>query len=295
MNEDLTVKSKVSCTLPNRVINIEIRSLWNRYDFLWENLNPDVNILIGINGSGKTTLFNIIDSLLSGNVKLLKDYKVNAIVELSDRKIVYTTKTTVNDLQKQIDNICYQKVSTFDVPLRDKKGKKEFSQLYQELYDLIYDIGGQSPSFSDYRLKATNFPQEASKVNNRITTFFNTVNRLFRGTQKTIQIDPYTNHMEFKDQEEILPLYKLSSGEKQLLIILLKVFLMDERPAILLMDEPEISLHVEWQHILFEEIRLLNPNCQIITSTHSPSLFGDGWSDKLFFVEDLISPIHKAK
>ena len=64
----------------------------------------------------------------------------------------------------------------------------------------------------------------------------------------------------------------------------MRVFLMEEQPYILLMDEPEISLHIEWQYKLFEEIRHLNPNCQIITSTHSPSLFGDGWGDKLVFV-----------
>jgi predicted ATP-dependent endonuclease of OLD family len=54
------------------------------------------------------------------------------------------------------------------------------------------------------------------------------------------------------------------------------------------MDEPEISLHIEWQYRLFEEIQKLNPHCQIITSTHSPSLFGDGWGDKLVFIEDLL-------
>jgi predicted ATPase len=32
----------------------------------------------------------------------------------------------------------------------------------------------------------------------------------------------------------------------------------------------------------------LNPNCQLIIATHSPSIFGNGREDKLFFVEDLI-------
>lgn len=114
------------------------------------------------------------------------------------------------------------------------------------------------------------------------------MNRLFAKTQKTIQIDPHTNHLIFIDDGEVIPLYKLSSGEKQLLLILMRVFLMEEQPYVLLMDEPEISLHIEWQYKLFEEIRCLNPNCQIITSTHSPSLFGDGWGDKLVFVEDLV-------
>ena len=114
------------------------------------------------------------------------------------------------------------------------------------------------------------------------------MNHLFAGTGKTIEIDPMTNQVVFRDGNEIIHLYKLSSGEKQLLIILLRVFLMDEQPYILLMDEPEISLHIEWQYSLFEEIQKLNPHCQIITSTHSPSLFGDGWGDKLVFIEDLL-------
>jgi predicted ATP-dependent endonuclease of OLD family len=47
------------------------------------------------------------------------------------------------------------------------------------------------------------------------------------------------------------------------------------------MDEPEISLHIEWQQRLIDVIRDLNPNCQIIISNHSSSIFGQGWGDKL--------------
>jgi len=273
----------------NQIQSIEIRNLWRKYDFCWKNLNPDVNILIGINGSGKTTLFNIIDSLFRADVKPLKVFGVDATLKVGDRIIEYNPKTTVAELKKGLADISYLKISTFDVPMKDKpKAGKEYSQLYNELHEIVYNIGGECSSFSDYRLKATNFPEQAGKINQRIHRFYDTVNRLFAKTEKTIEIDPHTNHLIFIDHGEVIPLYKLSSGEKQLLIILLRVFLMEEQPYILLMDEPEISLHIEWQYRLFEEIRGLNPKCQIITSTHSPSLFGDGWGDKLFFVEDLV-------
>lgn len=269
--------------------SIEIRNLWRKYDFLWENLNPDVNILIGINGSGKTTLFNIIDSIMLADVKRLKAYGVEVKIELHDNVVQYNQKMTGNELKTALKNVKYQKISTFDVPFRDRpKAGREYSQLYNELHAIVYDIGGNTPSFSDYRLKATNFPEQAGRINERIRTLFKTVDRLFAKTGKIIQIDPQTNHLVFIDDGEVIPLYKLSSGEKQLLLILMRVFLMEEAPYILLMDEPEISLHIEWQYILFEEIRRLNQNCQIITSTHSPSLFGGGWGDKLVFVEDLI-------
>lgn len=276
--------------MANVVHSIEIRNLWKKYNFLWTGLKPDVNILIGINGSGKTTLFNILDSILTADVKRLKGYGVEVDIRVDEERIEYRSKTTVAELRTRLSRVKYQKISTFDVPYRDRlKAGREYSQLYNELHTLVYDIGGNNPSFSDYRLKATNFPEEAARINERIRTLFETVDRLFAKTGKTIRIDPHTNHLIFLDDGEVIPLYKLSSGEKQLLLILLKVFLMEEQPYILLMDEPEISLHIEWQYKLFEEIRHLNPHCQIITSTHSPSLFGDGWGDKLVFVEDLVS------
>lgn len=269
--------------------SIEIRNLWQKYDFFWENLNPDVNILIGINGSGKTTLFNIIDSIMMADLKRLKMYGVEVKITIDDFTVDFHQKMGSTELKAALKQVKYQKISTFDVPFRDRsKVGKEYSQLYNELHTIVYDIGGANPSFSDYRLKATNFPDEAERINKRIRMLFETVDRLFAKTAKTIRIDPHTNHLIFIDDGEEIPLYKLSSGEKQLLLILMRVFLMDSEPYILLMDEPEISLHIEWQYKLFEEIRHLNPHCQIITSTHSPSLFGDGWGDKLVFVEDLI-------
>lgn len=274
----------------NTIRTIEIRNIWKKYSFRWEDLNPDVNILTGINGSGKTTFFNIMDALLSGDVKKLKHYNIEADVIIDDKHIRYTQKTTPAQLKAELSDFNYMKISTFDVPLKDRrKVGKEESPLLSELKEIVYSVGENQHSLSDYRLKATNFPNQAESINQRIKRFYETVNLLFSGTGKTIEIDPMTNQLIFKDGEEVLHLYKLSSGEKQLLIILLRVFLMDEEPFVLLMDEPEISLHIEWQYRLFEEIKKLNPNCQIITSTHSPSLFGDGWGDKLVFIEDLMT------
>ena len=66
------------------------------------------------------------------------------------------------------------------------------------------------------------------------------------------------------------------------------VFLMDEKPAVLLLDEPELSLHITWQEKLLDALRKLNPACQIIMTTHSPSIFVNGWRDHLVFVDNLI-------
>lgn len=44
----------------------------------------------------------------------------------------------------------------------------------------------------------------------------------------------------------------------------------DQKNYVLFMDEPEVSLHVEWQKQLIDLILRLNPNVQIILTTHSP-------------------------
>ena len=81
--------------------------------------------------------------------------------------------------------------------------------------------------------------------------------------------------------------YQLSSGEKQMLVILLTVLVENEEPYVLFMDEPEISLHVEWQQRLIETILNLNPNVQIILTTHSPAVIMNGWMDSVTEVSDI--------
>ncbi|MBO8439407.1 MAG: ATP-binding protein, partial [bacterium] len=126
-------------------------------------------------------------------------------------------------------------------------------------------------------------------------SFFTTVDSLFGETGKKIAIDPTSNTLVFRigdgssaSHDDMIQLEQLSSGEKQMLLILTTVFLQEEKPNILLMDEPEISLHIGWQDRLISMIRKLNPQCQLILTTHSPNIFADGWEDKIVFMNDLV-------
>lgn len=92
-------------------------------------------------------------------------------------------------------------------------------------------------------------------------------------------------------REEIIPISALSSGEKQILLILLRVFLLDRDEAYVLLDEPENSLDISWQFELINMLVRLNPNAQYFITTHSPSIFGDGWGDKIIYMEDVTTPV----
>lgn len=72
----------------------------------------------------------------------------------------------------------------------------------------------------------------------------------------------------------------LSSGEKHLLLIFVHCLLAEE--SSLIIDEPELSMHVDWQRRLIESMRTLNPRTQLILAAHSPEIMADVPDDKIF-------------
>lgn len=111
------------------------------------------------------------------------------------------------------------------------------------------------------------------------------IDRLFGDTGKVI--DRRSNEICFMQGEEVLLPYQLSSGEKQMLVILLTALIQDKQPGVLFMDEPEVSLHIEWQQKLISLVRELNPHVQIILTTHSPAVIMEGWLDAVTEVSDV--------
>ena len=66
----------------------------------------------------------------------------------------------------------------------------------------------------------------------------------------------------------------LSSGEKQILILLTQALLKVDEPVVYIADEPELSLHVLWQEKLLESLVSLSGKIQVIVATHSPDIVG---------------------
>ncbi|MGL3805638.1 AAA family ATPase [Paeniglutamicibacter sp. R2-26] len=69
-----------------------------------------------------------------------------------------------------------------------------------------------------------------------------------------------------------IPIEGLSSGEKQVMRILLETLVAGSSPVIV--DEPEISLHVDWHGYLLEKMHYINPDAQLVIASHSPEIVG---------------------
>ena len=96
---------------------------------------------------------------------------------------------------------------------------------------------------------------------------------------KTIKFTDTTIDVVAKDGTDI-GVESLSSGEKQLLRILVETLMAEESSIII--DEPELSIHIDWQRELVDAMRTLNPAAQIIIAPHSPEVMAKSKDDCVF-------------
>ena len=277
--------------------------MWGDTSLEWHGLDPNINIVVGQNGFGKTTMLNLIRAVLMKDDKTIRQLKakVHINTQITNRE---TGESSLGELYcdgKQVvhkppfggydSQSCFYYVNTFDVPASKKSS---LSQLGLTLDQVLYQRNPEVFSFSDYRLSMLKDLRAAMHKQERIDKFFDLINSLFLMTGKTIDIDD-KNRVIFRKGQQIIDMEKLSAGEKQILLLLFTLFLMEDRSTVLLLDEPEISLHIEWQDRLIQLMLDLNPNCQIIMTTHSPNIFADGWEDKLVFISDLVKDTKPAE
>ena len=263
--------------------SIEIDSLWNnRKHILW-NLRPDVNILSGSNGLGKSTIIN----RSATHLDILRTHRLSASPEDGVRFVFYPEDANIInfDVIRSIDRPVLN--SDLLEKMSDANVRTELDwQLYQlqrRYLNYQVNIGNRI-----IRMLTSGTPEEqmkAGELSRPKTMFMDMIDELFRETGKTIVRD--SNEIFFMQYGEKLTPYMLSSGEKQMLVILLTALVQDGRPGALFMDEPEISLHIEWQQRLITLIRALNPNVQIILCTHSPAIIMDGWVDAVTEIADI--------
>ena len=261
---------------------IEIKRLWGRKNISWD-LRPDVNILSGINGIGKSTIMN-------NSVRSLNALEGGALTNGAQPGVSFIFSP------EDATFIHFDVIRSFDRPLinsglLEKIGNQNVKteldwQLYQlqrRYLDYQVNIGNRI-----IELLTSGVPEDqlkATEVSRPKTRFQDLIDDLFQETGK--KIIRKSNEIQFEQDGDILTPYQLSSGEKQMLVILLTVLVQDNQHCTLFMDEPEISLHVEWQQRLISLIRCLNPNVQIILTTHSPALIMNGWLDAVTEVSDI--------
>jgi predicted ATP-binding protein involved in virulence len=121
------------------------------------------------------------------------------------------------------------------------------------------------------------YEKEAGKAQKETNVFKETVNSFLCDSGKSICFNESTGSPYFimESSEEILALPDLSSGETQIVVLLSYFAFLAKSGIPIIIDEPELSLHVEWQKHLVNSVKKVMPiQCQTIMATHSPEICG---------------------
>ena len=256
---------------------IEIDSLWSGKKHIVWLLDPHVNILSGINGVGKSTILNKVVKSVNTNGDIINHLLKGVHIEVEPADATHIRFDLIRSLDSPV--LDTETINMVDARIR--------SALDFQLYHL-------QRKYLDYQVNIGNRIIEqlqsgqmdaAQKLSQKKTRFQDIVDELFSETgKKMVRTE---NEIRFTQIGEILVPYQLSSGEKQMLAILLTVLVEDDQPYVLFMDEPEVSLHIEWQKRLIDLCMELNPQVQIILTTHSPAVVMNGWVDNVTEVSDI--------
>lgn len=139
-----------------------------------------------------------------------------------------------------------------------------------------YDIGKNHEGYLKLVYALEDYVDRNHQLAESITVYQDIINSFF--TTKRLVITGGRMGVVLNNGS-MLPMECLSSGEKHLLILFYCLLFRARPCSLVIMDEPEISLHISWQQrlgALFTDICRLR-DMQMLIATHSPQTIHDLW------------------
>ena len=262
-------------------------------------------VLAGINGSGKTTFLKAIVNVLTDknnqeDTKIMLDIDENEEVYLKNLfnvviendKYFNISKPTLyrfepsslNYGEKEKPRLVFLPTeinfSNLEVKTRNYKSENNFYCLIDQ--NIINDV----PSYLVSLVNTEIFKYEDLPIKEAIKKICDEINSIFNLLDMDIEM------IGVNKNSDNMPLFKnkfgtefdinsLSSGEKQLFLRAMTLKMLDINNSVILIDEPEISLHPKWQQKIVKVYEGIGENNQIIIATHSPHIVSSVKSESL--------------
>ncbi|WP_299306575.1 AAA family ATPase [uncultured Haemophilus sp.] len=274
---EFTDKIKVFYISTNRLFSIKNRNI----DFN----NEDVLMILELQKSIKKQIQDSLnDYTLEGRAKeasfpkrLLKI--ISESDEVNSSKIDKITK--INELISEIrvheENL--KKIGILDeVTLNDNS-----------INDLISEIRNSSglsvlQVYLDDKLSKLN---KLKSILNKVLLFKTTLDRLLSFKKVKVSLEKGFSIFPNSNKKKFIPLSELSSGEQHLILLVGNLIFNIKKGSLVLIDEPEISLHSSWQLDfinIIEDIRKIN-DFSLIIATHAFTLINDYWDNTIELAE----------
>ena len=177
---------------------------------------------------------------------------------------------TIEDLKSKINELEQKRYSLIYTGLLDKDEDQNF-QVQDQIDDSTKKL--LSVYVKDIEKKLDVFKEIAQKIE----LLKNIINRRFSYKQITISKD---KGFQFTTEDgNCLSPSDLSSGEQHELVILYELLFKVKPNSLILIDEPELSLHVEWQVQFLKDLQEITKlvDIDVLIATHSPSIIHDRW------------------
>lgn len=180
------------------------------------------------------------------------------------------SKTNNNQLIDDLNELEGKRNRLMSVGLLDKEESKfelptspedDITRLVLEIY--IKDVKSKLQVFEEDLQKAELFSQIINKK------FIN----------KTLKIEKNEGFLFFTPDNKRLPLSALSSGEQHEIVLLYEFLFCVKPESLILLDEPEISLHISWQQSFLSDLLAITKliGFDVLIATHSPDIIHDRW------------------
>lgn len=264
-------------------------------------------VIAGSNGSGKTNLLEAIYNyfLNKSSFKVTNDAEIQFSTEeqeivnnyteryakhgeeyffqhlehynsYKENQNTYDVGSYVSNLKK-LPKIIYMptEINFSEIKNVNDKYKYEYKFLNKVDSNIVKDI----PSYLATKVKLMQKNNEDMTYKQIKDKVSEETNKIFKDLELDIKM------IGFTPDEKDLPLFSnsfgevfdingLSSGEKQLFMRALTLKMIEAENAIILIDEPEISLHPKWQQKIIKIYQNIGDNNQVIIATHSPHIIG---------------------
>ncbi|OPF52510.1 hypothetical protein BH721_04445 [Clostridium baratii] len=172
-------------------------------------------------------------------------------------------KSKIIDIRKKFDKLNAYDISEvkFEKDIRFKEEHAKALKIYFDDFDKKYQV---------YEEMLEKFDLFMEIINTKLAF-------------KRIKISKETGLSIVDMQGREFKLSMLSSGEKQMIVLFYNLIFEINNESLLLMDEPEISLHISWQQEFMSDLLrvLYNKNINIIVATHSPQILSDYWDNQI--------------
>ncbi|ERL03207.1 MULTISPECIES: AAA family ATPase [unclassified Leptotrichia] len=277
----------------------------------------DLVVLAGSNGSGKTRILESIKDYFESYIdiqaiKIINNLQIffekeekECIDKIGSEKYFYSALKyfSLNDKKENLNDSSYLVIKKnllilpkiiyvpteinfqkMDIAITNLVQKYEFLNIVNT--NLIKDI----PSYIATKMISEMFKNKNEKVEDIQRKVFDEINEIFENLNIDVKVEDISqdgrNITLFTNSSgDEFDINELSSGEKQLFLRTLAIKMLNPENSIILIDEPELSLHPKWQQRIVDVYRKIGKNNQIIIATHSPHILGSVKKENIMLLD----------